>query len=196
MLDGTDLSMAYSPMGAASFGNSMQDLASLIEPEEPPRKVERKPVAAKASPPPPAIPPALSQFVPQSQPPTQQVAAPRNTPLSQIMFDQQGGVLNKQFEQEQKIQLLVQELKKRKMAAAAPEEGYFEKLMNKKKDVLKFLQSGLIVLFAFSMHFVIDHYLKLYFQNNDVSFEREIFIRLLYPAAIVFLAWNLITFNK
>lgn len=208
MLDGTDLNFAYSPIQSNSFAH-VQDVEHLLEEEAPRQKpVERKSIAiSRAGTPPPQnahIPQALGQFIPpnlqgQNAPQKQLPSSPLNQPLQQYMFDGNVG-LNKQFEQEQKINILVNELKRRKNApaavAAGDQEGYFDKLMNKKKDVIKFLQSGLIVLFAFSMHFVIDHYLKIYFENNDVSFEREIFIRLLYPVAIVFIAWNIIAFSK
>jgi hypothetical protein len=143
------------------------------------------------------IPPALNQFVQQSsniqQVPrnhTQQLPLP---PMSQMAYDASG--YNKQMEQEQKIQMLVNELKKQRQQAP-PQETYWDKLLTKKKELLKFLQSALIVLFAISIHVVVDHYLKVYLENNDVSYERELFIRLLYPFAILFLAWNIVAFIK
>ena len=72
------------------------------------------------------------------------------------------------------------------------EESYWDKLSQRKKDVWKFLQSGFIILFAISVHFLIDFLLKYYLQNNDVSFERELLLRILYPIVVVFIAWNII----
>lgn len=200
MLDGTDLNFAYAPIGN-SYQNNQQDVERLLEDETPRTKqVERKSISISRAATPPTqaqpMPQQLSQILgnQQSMPLKQLPSAPMNQPLQQYMFDQQG--MNRQFEQEQKINILVNELKRRKNAPVVESDSYIDKLMGKKKELIKFLQSGLIVLFAFSMHFVIDHYLQLYFQNNDVSFEREVFIRMLYPIAIIFIAWNIIAFTK
>lgn len=74
---------------------------------------------------------------------------------------------------------------------AAHEDTYWDKLGQKKKDVWRFLQSGLIILFAISIHYLIDHLMRWYLTNNDVSFEREMLLRLLYPVAVIFIAWNI-----
>jgi hypothetical protein len=136
---------------------------------------------------------------------------PKSTPLQQAMMQNvspsqpqyDGSNFNKSFEQERKISALVNELKKQQMQqqqlmqqSMNYEDGYFDKLASKKKDVSKFIQSGLIILFAISLHFIVDFLLKHYLQTHDVSFEREVWIRVLYPVAVLFLAWNIIAFVK
>lgn len=76
------------------------------------------------------------------------------------------------------------------------EDGYWEKLSIKKKDIWKFMQSGFIILFAISVHYFIDFILKYYLSNYDISFERELFLRILYPIAVLFIAWNIIAHLK
>lgn len=180
----TDLYSAFSPLsgnnGAMTGDFAGADFAEVEQPQAQPRRsMPIKQAAAAPS---------------QKQLPAVQQSPPLPTPS---LYDG-GATFNKQFEQEQKIAMLVNELKRRKggNGGGAGEESYFDKLMGKKKELMKFLQSGLIVLFAFSMHFVIDHYLKYYLESNAISFEREVFLRVLYPVAVLFLAWNLITFNK
>jgi hypothetical protein len=111
-------------------------------------------------------------------------------------------MFNKQFEQEQKIATLMNEIKAQKAKQYSQyqqpiyEDTYWDKMTNKKKELMRFVQSGLIVLFAISLHFVIDFVLKHYLQANDVSYNREVIIRILYPMGILFISWNIIAFIK
>ena len=100
--------------------------------------------------------------------------------------------------QEAKIALLVNELKKQQKLTANMQQqsSYLDKLFAKKKDVLKIVQFSLIIVLAMSIHFIIDHYLKYYIKNNDLTFERELIIRLIYPLSIIFIIWNFKTFLK
>lgn len=100
------------------------------------------------------------------------------------------------FENDQKMMTLVAELKKKKAETSPVEPSYFDKLFGKKKELLKLLQLALIVTLGISLHFLIDHYLNKYLADNEMSFERQLFIRLLYPLSIVFLLWNLRVFIK
>lgn len=74
------------------------------------------------------------------------------------------------------------------------EPSYWDRLFLKKKEVFKFVQSGLIILFAISLHFILDFVLKQYLETHDVSKTREMWIRALYPVGILFIAWNIIAF--
>lgn len=100
--------------------------------------------------------------------------------------------------QEAKIALLVNELKKQQKLTANMQQqsSYLDKLFAKKKDVLKIIQFSLIIVLAMSIHFIIDHYLKYYIKNNDLTFERELIIRLIYPFSIIFIIWNFKTFLR
>ena len=68
--------------------------------------------------------------------------------------------------------------------------SYFDKLFSKKRELWKALQIALIIILALSLHVLIDYYMKMYFSNNALSFERDLLIRLLYPIGIIFLLWN------
>lgn len=109
------------------------------------------------------------------------------------------GLLNKQFETDQKLQVLAAELKKKKEAAAtaAPSEpSYTDKLFGKKKELYKILSLSLIITLGISVHFLIDHYLNKYLAENEMSFERQLLLRLLYPIGVLFILWNLRVFVK
>jgi hypothetical protein len=105
---------------------------------------------------------------------------------------------NDQYEKEQKLLAIINELKRRQAAGVAgPQQpSYWDKLMSKKKDLIKFFQSALIILFAISIHFLIQHYFQQYISSNDVSFERELILRLLYPIGVAFVAWNVMLIYK
>ena len=129
------------------------------------------------------------------KPVTQKAKQPTIYPQQQ-MYD--ASTINKQYEQEQKLMNILTEIKKQKGQATVPEsqQSYIEKLFAKKKDIIKILQLSLIIVLALSIHMIIKHYLKDYLSNSDLSFERDMFVRLLYPLAIVFLLWNFKTFVK
>lgn len=119
-------------------------------------------------------------------------------------------LINKQFESDQKIATLMAELKRRKAASQshmytnssavasteAESPSYFDKLFGKKKEMYKILQLSLMITLGLSIHFVIDHYLQKYLAEHDMSFERQLILRLLYPAAVLFIVWNLRVFVK
>jgi len=108
------------------------------------------------------------------------------------------GLLNKQFESDQKLQMLAAELKKKKEAAApvSSEPSYFDKLFGKKKELFKILTLSLIITLGLSLHFLIDHYLTKYLAEHEMSFERQLLLRLLYPLGVLFVLWNLKVFVK
>jgi hypothetical protein len=137
---------------------------------------------------------------PKIEAPPKAVVQSTKTPTmpQQQIYDAK--TINDQYGQEQKLMTILNEIKKQQKTNNGSQQqesqSYIDKLYSKRKDLWKALQISFIILFAISLHFVIDHYLKLYINNTDLSFERELFIRLLYPIAILFLLWNLKTFIK
>lgn len=141
-----------------------------------------------------------------------QPETPVSKPQSSAPKDDTLNLMNKQFESDQKIATLMAELKKRKAASQQQTFGggnatyssssdsdspsYFDKLFGKKKEMYKILQLSLMITLGLSIHFVIDHYLQKYLAENDMSFERQLILRLLYPVAVLFIVWNLRVFVK
>lgn len=74
--------------------------------------------------------------------------------------------------------------------------SYFDKLFSKRKEIYKVLQLSLIITLGLSIHFLIDHYLTKYLADNEMSFERQLILRLMYPLAVLFILWNLRVFVK
>lgn len=135
-------------------------------------------------------------------PPEQPVSKPQSAPKDDTM-----NLINKQFESDQKIATLMAELKRRKAASQtqtyantpvseSEQPSYFDKLFGKKKELYKILQLSLMITLGLSVHFVVDHYLQKYLAEHDMSFERQLILRLLYPLAVLFIVWNLRVFVK
>jgi hypothetical protein len=181
MLEGTDLLSAYQPLNQSFSNSSPYDFATLDDTREEPS-------------PPPRAKPSPSAVPQQQQMPKTQ---PANDPhVTGIMYDAQA--FNKQYEQEQKIMYALNELKKKKeeSVTVSQQPSYFDKLFAKKKELARILQFALIIALGLSLHFLIDHYLKNYIAERDLSPERQLFLRLLYPFAVLFILWNLKVFVK
>lgn len=171
---GTDLNSAFSPFGA--------DTDNYESVQQPYQNSHSPEINHKSTP--------ISQI--QHQPVEQQ---PMMKPSSMDVSTTLGSP--SQY-QDPKVAVLINELKKQQKMIANMEQqaGYFEKLGSKRKDVLRVIQLSLVIVLALSLHFVIDHYLKTYIKNNDLSFERELILRILYPVAVVFIIWNMKAFIK
>jgi hypothetical protein len=106
--------------------------------------------------------------------------------------------LQPQGNQDPRIALLINELKKQQMITANIQDqtSYIDRLFSKKKDMLRVFQLSLVVVLGISIHFLIDHYLRDYIKNSDLSFERELLLRVLYPVALLFILWNMKAFSK
>jgi hypothetical protein len=98
---------------------------------------------------------------------------------------------------DQKLHLLSNEiLKQKEMFQQNRQTGYFDKLLSKKKDIIKLVIFALMFLFAISVHYFLKHYLKSYIEENALTAGKEFLIRLLYPVSILLLLWNIKAFSK
>ena len=200
MLEGTDLMSAYQPLGSSSmFDNSAY--ASLDDYNEQPTEKKENVLKIQSNKQPQQ---QLPQQQLQQQQPQQQQQLPQqqyaNDPRTGNLYD--ASVFNKQYEQEIRIQNAINEMKKRKEEQQSQNTqgnnnpSYFDKLFSKKKELGKILQFTLIIVLGLSIHYLIDHYLINYINNHDMSFERQLFLRILYPIGILFILWNLKVFIK
>lgn len=198
MLEGTDLSSAYgSPL--MSRGGSMfeEEDAMPTQIPIPPKKQQE------------VMPKPLQQVQAQQQNPIMQQLAtmqetqqkhmekPKQPAISQQQFD--AAMFNRQFDQYHQPQYLLPQAKpqmQQQPQFIITEPSYWDRLSSKKKETTKFIQSALIILFAISLHFVIDFVLKHYLEMYDISWNRELLIRILYPLGILFIAWNIIAFIR
>jgi len=202
MLEGTDLSSAYgSPLmqrGGSMFEEEDEPQVMLPPPSKNIKQSTSTPVQLL-----PQVNPIQQQLnnIQASQQMVHEVKKPVIAPQQPQQFN--SAMFNRSFdmyqqEQQQRIQQQQQQIQhiKQMPYIHQQEPSYWDKLSSKKKETGKFIQSALIILFAISLHVVIDFVLKHYLEAYDISWNRELAIRILYPLAILFLAWNIITFIR
>lgn len=98
---------------------------------------------------------------------------------------------------DQKLHLLSNELQKHKEHFEQQKKNsYLDKLLSKKKDIMKLLIISFIFLFAISLHGVIDYYLKKFFEENIMGAGKEFIFRMLYPVTVLLVLWNIKVFSK
>lgn len=147
-------------------------------------------------------------FAPKMQ---QQQPQPQQTQQQPIKQDSQNQA-KKYDEADQRLKVLMAQLQEKKERyissqasnppqVIAPQQSqesssYFDKLFSKRKEIYKVLQLSLIITLGLSIHFLIDHYLTKYLADNEMSFERQLILRLMYPLAVLFILWNLRVFVK
>lgn len=195
----------FAPLNDREAGKSAYDMNSILMSRE--NEVKKKnnspPVIAtqpRQSPLESLIPKGIPTGIPkhhEASPP------PKKTSTQTYGYDVES--FNRQFEEQQmanaymrQVQMQQQQVYQGPSPPLTPqaEPGYFEKLFSKKKEFFKLIQWVLIVVLAVSVHFFIDHYIKNYLSTNDLSTEREFFLRALYPTAVLFLLWNLRVFSS
>ena len=69
------------------------------------------------------------------------------------------------------------------------EPGFFDKLGNVKIELLKLFVFALIILLAISMDRTFSYYLKLYLDENILSWNQEFMMRFSYPIFILIIIW-------
>jgi hypothetical protein len=139
----------------------------------------------------------VTQTQPQFQSPVVSAQPPQQSTMQPIQAPQPSNFMTTGT-QDPRIAMLVNELKKQQKLTANMQQqsGYVDKLFSKKKDLLRILQLSLIIVLAMSVHFIVDYYMKNYLKNNDLTFERELIIRMLYPVSVLFILWNMKAFIK
>ncbi len=70
-------------------------------------------------------------------------------------------------------------------------DGYVDKMMSKRRDVLKIFMFSCIVLLALSIHYVTKYYYKSYFAEAVLTPTKEFFLRAAYPMVVLFVLWNI-----
>jgi hypothetical protein len=98
---------------------------------------------------------------------------------------------------DQKLHLLSNELQKQKEFFEQQKgNNYVDRLLSKKKDIVKLLLISFVILLAISLHYIVDHYIKQFFEENVMSSGKEFLIRLLYPSLVLLILWNMKAFSR
>lgn len=119
-------------------------------------------------------------------------------PPSIAVYDEPSfpSLTEQQSNNEYLIQQIQAELAKEKQIKPSNQNSIFDRFASKKKDVFKLMNISLSVLLAISLHYVMGDLIKVYLRNNDFTYNKEVFIKSIYPASVLMLLWSLKVFNK
>lgn len=70
-----------------------------------------------------------------------------------------------------------------------PTESFWDRISQKRYEILKVFVLSLIVLLAISMDHVFTHYLTQYISNSLLTTLQEFLVRISYPVAILLMIW-------
>ena len=102
----------------------------------------------------------------------------------------------------EQMHLLKQEIETQKKQQQVQYRENYEKkslidaIFNKKKEMIRFFSIALIIVLALSMHEIFSEFVKEYIDSNDLSKNKEITLKFLYPISIFILAWGIKVFSK
>lgn len=135
----------------------------------------------------------------------QQVLQQQQQPIqSKSMIYNQSELLQDINESELKAQMsmLKQEIETHKKQQKMQYRDSYEKkslidtIFSKKKEMIRFFSIALIVVLALSMHEIFSDLVKDYIDNNDMSKNKELTLKFLYPIGIFILAWGIKVASK
>ena len=161
MFDGTDLNLAYGPPSA--MGND-QGAAFPVQP--PPQQSNAAPV--------------IEQMAPSPQPAPQQMQAPQPPPVAEMQYIPTPPPA--MFMQQMPVQSTSPSLQ-------PPEDTLWDRISQKKLDVLKLFVLALVVLLGISMDRLMSFYISNYVSSSVLSDFQEFLVRLSYPIIVLVVLW-------
>jgi uncharacterized membrane protein (DUF485 family) len=169
---GTDLGAAYGGMN--DYSPQKPQLQQQMQQPEYQNDSQAAAAARRVSPP---MSPVMSPSHPQSQP----------SPPTAIQLPPGQHDVFEQLRYENDVTQLQRELHKYQRNAAQP--SFFDAMWAKRRELLKLLTMSLLVVIALSFHSVMEHVIKSYITENDLSSRNEVLLRFAYPLAMIMLVW-------
>lgn len=129
-----------------------------------------------------------SDFMPQPPPPVQapqQLLPPPSMPQQQpkqMVSIQQPG----EIPYNPPVAMYAHE---NKPVVSMPSESFWDRVSQKRYEVLKIVVLALIVLLALSMDSVFKHYLTQYISDSLLTTMQELLVRVSYPVAVLLAIW-------
>lgn len=133
----------------------------------------------------------LSQQL-QQQPPSKSMIYNQSELLQDInesALKEQMHVLKQEIETQKKQQQM-------HYRESYEKKSLVDAIFNKKKEMIRFFSIALIIVLALSMHEIFSEFVKEYIDSNDLSKNKEITLKFLYPISIFILAWGIKVFSK
>lgn len=177
---GTDLGAAY---GMGGMGGGMNDYSpqkQQQQQQQPEYQSDSQAAAAARRTSPPMSPVMSSPMAPMNgasqppPPPPMQLPAGQNDVFEQLRY-------------ENDVTQLQRELHKYQRNAAQP--SFFDAMWAKRRELLKLLSMSLLIVIALSFHSVMEHVIKSYITENDLTSRNEVLLRFAYPLAMILLVW-------
>ncbi len=72
-----------------------------------------------------------------------------------------------------------------------PSSSFWDRISEKRFEVLKVFMLSLIIVLAISMDHVCVHYLTNYISNSLLTYSQELLVRMSYPVAVLLVIWFL-----
>lgn len=95
-----------------------------------------------------------------------------------------------QLRQEAELTHLQKELSKYQQRQNINQQpSLFDAMWAKRRDLIKLLSYSLLIVIAFSFHSVMEHIIKTYIAENDLTSRNEVLLRFAYPIVMVLLVW-------
>ena len=76
------------------------------------------------------------------------------------------------------------------------QDNILDRFVSKKKDVLKLVLMSMTILLAFSMHYIIIDLIKNCSLANEMSSNKEFFVKLAYPLSVLMVIWTIKVVNN
>jgi len=102
--------------------------------------------------------------------------------INEADLKNQMNVLKKEIENQKKSnQLQYKDSYERK--------SIFDRFLSKKREMIRFVSIALIIIFSLSMHQTLSEILKDYLENTNISRNKEVLVKFMYPVALFLVAW-------
>lgn len=179
---GTDLNSAYGG-GLTGFSDDIMNNSSgkNTSPRRGEMDYDSQAAAASRYQSPPSSPKqqqVLQQGLLQSQ---QQQQIPLVPSQPQSVFDQ--------LQYENEMTHLQKELYKYQRQNMPSQPSFFDAMWAKRRELVKLLMFSLVIIIALSFHSVMEHVIKTYISENDMTPRNEVLLRFAYPVAMILIVW-------
>ena len=140
---------------------------------------------------------------PQVQEMPQKSAPSPPRPEGTMVYDQSELLQNiNESKLKEQMNVLKQEIDQQKKAQHVQYKESYEKksfidsFFRKKKEMIRFVSVSLIIMFALALHQILSELLGEYIDTKDMSRNKELITKFLYPISILATAWILKTINS
>ena len=108
--------------------------------------------------------------------------------MNEAKLKEQMNVLKQEIEQQKKTQQV-------QYRESYEKKSFIDMFFKKKKEMVRFVSVSLIIMFALALHQIIADLVGEYIDTNDMSRNKVLITKFLYPVSILATAWILKTLN-